>query len=293
MSIWSLLAGVVFAAETILSPLADELPAVNQYIPQPVRSFSALQTPSPTPPPKADQPLAGTPIPTPTIQTYQAKKSHYTIALLGDSMIDTLGPDAPHLKTKLSTLFPATTFTLLNYGVGGTNIDYGLERLTNPYTYLGNAIPSLLSQNPDVVIIESFGYNPYPFDVGAIDKHWMQLSAIVTILKTKLSGVKIVIAATIAPNSKVFGDGAPGLSFSPEQKQRQTDNIKQYLHSTVAFAKGEHLPLADVFHASLDGKGDGKLVYINGGDHIHYSDAGRALFAQKVADTIITNHLLE
>ena len=54
-----------------------------------------------------------------------------TIALLGDSMIDTLGPDLPHLKKELAKRFQKTQFTLLNYGAGATNIESGLSRLTN------------------------------------------------------------------------------------------------------------------------------------------------------------------
>jgi lysophospholipase L1-like esterase len=121
----------------------------------------------------------------------------------------------------------------------------------------------------------------------------MQLATIVDILKAKLPGVKIIIAATIAPNSTVFGDGAAGLSFSPQDKIERTTVIKQYLDSTVKFARSQQLPLADAYHPSLDANGNGKLTYINGGDHIHYSDAGRTFFAQKIADAIVANHLLE
>lgn len=287
MSLWSLFFGIVLAAETVISPLSDTVVTPSPSIPQPIRSFAALQMLTPTPTP------APTPIPTSTIQTYRTRKSHYTIALIGDSMIDTLGPTIPNLQTKLTALFPATTFTLLNYGVGGTNIDYGIERLINSYIYLGKTIPSLLSQKPDVVVVESFGYNPYSYDSGALEKHWLQLANMVDSLKKGIPSVKIIIAATIAPNSKVFGDGAPGLSFSSQDKIERTTVIKQYLDSTVKFALSQQLPLADAYHATLDGKGDGKLVYINGGDHIHYSDAGRAFFTQKIADAIVANHLLE
>lgn len=222
-----------------------------------------------------------------------SRKKHYTIAFLGDSMVDTLGPDVPHTKKALTALYPGTSFTLLNFGVGATNIDYGLQRVSNGYDYLGKEIPSVVSQRPDIVVVESFGYNPYSYDAGALDKHWLQLAAIVDSLKAQLPGVRIVIAATIAPNSKVFGDGAAGLAFDPADKVRRTTTIKQYLDSTVKFAKSQKLPLADAFHASIDSSGDGKLTYINSGDHIHYSDNGRNLFGSKVAEAIATNRLLE
>lgn len=287
----SLLAATVFAAEGVLSPLADE--AFVEPVQAPTVTFGQLTTsfapvgevlgaitePEPTPLP--------TPTPRPT------RKKSFTIALLGDSMVDTLGPDAPALKSKLSVLYPGISFQLLNFGAGGTNIDYGLERITNSYSYLGEQKPSLASQNPDIVVVESFGYNPYSFDEGSLQRHWMALAKIVDALKANIPGVQVIIAATIAPDAKTFGDGAAGVSFAAEDKWKRVDVIKKYLDNAVKFARGEGLPLADAFHPSLASDGNGREVYINQGDHIHYSDAGRALMAQKIAEAIISHKLLE
>ncbi len=301
MNVLSFLVTVVLAAEGIISPLADNFtpPVAPQNTARPSVTFGQL-TAAPAvlgaiapPPPPAILSSEQMPTPTPTAETRRAKKSSYTLAVLGDSMVDTLGPGVPHLQTKLSTLYSGTKFTILNFGVGATNIDYGLERLTRDYSYLGEPKPSLISQKPDIVVIESFGYNPYPFDEGAMEKHWLQLALIVETLKLQLPEVKIVIAATIAPNSKTFGDGAPGVSFDPIAKQEHVRVVKRYLENTVRFAQGQNLPLADAYHPSLDKNGDGILTYINGGDHIHYSDAGRALFAQKVVEAILDHRLLE
>jgi hypothetical protein len=301
MSLISTVVSLVFAAETIISPFPGYMQFVDSSPNKPAVSFSELKGPTPTPKARALTPAALpsltvpllTPAPTSKTATHKPQKARYTIALLGDSMIDTLGPDVPHLKSKLMKTYPGVTFTMLNFGVGATNIDYGIERLTNPYLYLGNPMPSLLSQKPDIVVVESFGYNPYSIDTGAIDRHWLSLADIVHRIKEQLPGTKIVIASTIAPNSRVFGDGAPGLSFDDNEKRQRTETIKKYLESTVRFARSEKLPLADIYHASVDKFGEGKLMYINSGDHIHYSDAGRELFAQKVTATIINNHLLD
>lgn len=272
MSFFSLLAGMVFAAETVLSPIPDGTPIVIPPPPQPEISFGqivAVPTPSPIPTPTSAPQVLG-------IQT-TARKS-YTIAFLGDSMIDTMGPGLPAVKNRLSSIYPATNFTILNYGVGGTNIDYGIQRITNGYTYLGNQIPSLASAHPDIVVLESFGYNPFPVENG-IDRHWLALSRAVDTLRSAIPGVRIVLAATIAPNSSVFGDGV--LNWNPEQKQQKVSEINRYIENAIKFAASQHIPLADAYHVS-----GGNTRYINAGDHIHYSDAGRALFAQKVVSAI-------
>ncbi len=305
MNVLSFIAFTVYAAETVVSPLPD-LP-VGGLPSRPTATFADIISPLPA----SGQVLGATaptptatPMPSPTVAPIKeitptptpanvSKKKNIVIAVLGDSMVDTLGPDVPHLKAKLSSLFSSVNFTVLNYGVGGTNIDYGLERTTSDYTYLNKHIPSLVSQRPDVVVVESFGYNPYPQPEGAIDRHWLALAKIVDMIKIQLPATKIVIAATIAPNAKVFCDGAAGISFSVEDKWKRVDVIKKYLESTVAFAKSQHLPLADAYHPSLQPDGNGNLAYINAGDHIHPSDSGRELFAQKVTEAITTNHLLE
>jgi len=291
----------VFAAESILlSPVPEdvlqafstETKQETRTVNKPLRSFGDISAPTPSsvPVPKVTVMETQTPTPTPT---RRAKKSTVTIALLGDSMMDTMGPNAPALLSILSKTYPATTFTIKNYGVGGTNIEYGIERITNGYTYLGNPFPALSAIHPDIVIVESFGYNPFPFDDGAMDKHWLSLAKIVDTLRSTIPNVKIVIGSTIAPNWNVFGDGAAGISFAPDDKKRRVDVIKKYLENAIKFANSQHLPLANAYQASLDSSGNGKLSYINPGDHIHYSDAGRVLFAQKIANAIIGSQLLE
>jgi lysophospholipase L1-like esterase len=291
MNLFSLFAGIVFAAETVLSPIPDGTPVVVPAPPKPDVSFGQIVAmPQPTPEViVVNTTVTPTPIPTqktqPTPPATAGKKS-YTIAFLGDSMIDTMGPGLPAVQSTLHNMYPATNFTLLNYGVGATNIDYGIQRITNSYNYLGNQIPSLASRSPDIVVLESFAYNLFSDADGGINRHWIALSTAVNSLRQNIPGVKIIIAATIAPNSKVFGDGAAGVSMDPVGKSEHTTLVKEYLDSTVKFAQGEHLPIADAYHASLDGSGDGILTYINGGDHIHYSDAGRALFAKKVVNAL-------
>jgi hypothetical protein len=289
MNLLSLFAFTIYAANTVISPIPEDVVTETPPPPKPDVSFGQIVTALPTPTPVVlGETIVATPTPTPIV----TKKQSYTIALLGDSMIDTLGPGIPALQADLKNMYPHTNFTLLNYGEGSTNIDYGIDRITNSYTYLASQIPALTSTNPDIVVVESFAYNPFP-DVSGVDRHWMALAHAVDTIHRNIPGAKIIIAATITPNSTVFGDGAAGIAFSREDKIQRTTVIKQYLDSTVKFAASQHLPLADAYHASLTANGDGNLTYINGGDHIHYSDAGRALFAQKVADVISANHLLE
>jgi len=287
MNLFAFFTFAVFAAEAVLSPLPDDGIAIPTPEPTPEVSFGQLLNYAPQVLGSATEEPQPTPTPTPLPH----RKNAYTIAVLGDSMVDTLGPGVPHLAARLHTFYPGVTFQLLNYGVGGENIDSGISRLTNDYTYGGTPVPALVSQHPDIVVVESFGYNPFIDPSNELDRHWLALAKIVDVLRNSLPGVKIIIAATIAPNSTVFGDGV--LNWNPTEKQEKVARVKRYLDNAVKFAKSQGLPLADAFHPSLDSTGNGKLLYINPGDHIHYSDAGRELFGRVVANAIVSAKLLE
>ncbi|MEK9143377.1 MAG: SGNH/GDSL hydrolase family protein [Patescibacteria group bacterium] len=292
MNIFGFLATVAFAAESVLTPLSD-------VVMKPAVSFADLMKTVSVVDEKGS--VQGTGKFFATIVAGEAavpdkrvtKESRYTIAFLGDSMIDTLGSDLALVQDELRRVYPLTAFTLLNYGVGGENIVSGLERVTRDTVYMGQHRPSLISEHPDVIVIESFGYNPFSFETGALQQHWLSLAYIVDAIKANLPDAKIVIAATIGPNSRTFGDGASGLSFSQVDKWQRTQTIKSYLENATRFAKSEQLPLADAYHPSLDSAGDGKELYVNPGDHIHYSDLGRQLFVRTVVHTIVNNKLLE
>ena len=198
-------------------------------------------------------------------------------------MVDTLGPGVPHLASKLKSMYPGVTFSILNYGVGASNIEYGIERLTNDYTYLNEHKSSLLSQNPDVVIVESFAYNHWNNSKSDLDRQWLAINKIIETIKLNNPHTKIVLSATIAPYCPTYTDGSANLP--PERKQIECDTVKAYLQNLVNFATSQKYPLADVYHASLNGS-DGNPKYINSGDHIHPSEAGKSLFAQLVTSKI-------
>ncbi len=293
MGLASLFAMTVFAAEVILSPLPDD--GIVSTLPQraPAVSFGQLTASggSQVLGAAVDEPAALQQPEKPADPGLPHRKNLYTIAVLGDSMVDTLGPDVPHLKASLRQRYPGVGFTLLNYGVGGKNIENGIFRLTSDYDYLDRHIPSLVSQKPDIVVVESFAYNPFIEAEGEVNRHWLALAKVVDILRQHLPNVDIVIAATIAPNSQIFGDGA--LHWNSTQKREKTDRINALLINAIRFAQSQRLPLADVMTPSRLADGNGNPDYINPGDRIHYSDAGRELFGKVVAKAIISHKLLE
>lgn len=260
----------------------------NSYVPTHTPTSSPAPTSTPTPSLRITNTQSIKPV---SLPSRTLKNNNVKIAFLGDSMTDTLGPTITEITDELKKTYPQINPTMYNYGVGGTNIDYGIERITKDYEYLGQKIPSLASVQPDIVVLESFAYNPYPFDTGAIDKHWMQIANAVDLLRQTIPNVKIVIAATIAPNAATFGDGV--LGYSTEGKYQKVQIIKQYLESTINFAKGENIPLANAYHPSLLANGNGNQKYIHAGDNIHPSDEGRKFFSQIVAQTILKANYLE
>lgn len=218
------------------------------------------------------------------------RKSFYTIALLGDSMTDTLGHDLPHLKNLLQNEYPQVNFALLNYGFGATDMLSGLSRLTSSTTYLGVYYPPLLSYQPDVIVVESFAYNHWGGEKSDLDHQWITIAKIIDTIKEKSPDSKIILASSIAPDYKTFGDGA--LNWPENLKWDAALITKAYLQNMVNFGTSEKYPLADAYHPSLNSEGNGQELYINQGDHLHPSDEGKILYSQKIVEAIKNNNLL-
>jgi len=215
-----------------------------------------------------------------------------TIAVLGDSMIDTLQQGLPQLAAALKKYYPNKKFNIINYGVGASNIEYGLFRLKNDYEYLGTKHPSLLSQKPDIIVLESFAYNNFGNSQSGIDRQWLGLGAITTTIRENLPNTAILLAATIAPNSIIFANDVPGLHFTALEKVEKASTIKLYLQNLINFAGSQNFPLADAYHPSLEGQ-EGNRLYINANDNIHPSGPGGELFCNIVAKAISDHNMVK
>ena len=218
-------------------------------------------------------------------------KSSYTIAILGDSMTDTLGKDLPHLSSLLKQNYPHKNFVLLNYGQGATNIDQGLYRLTHPTKYLDIDYPPLFHLNPDIIIVESFAYNHWGGELNDLNRHWLALVKIVDAIKNYSPETKIIMLATISPNPKIYGDGI--LNWPTNRKWDAVITTKAYLQNFINFANAAYLPLADAYNPSLNGDGHGDPKFINPTDNLHPSSEGKLLITQKIVDTIKSFNLIK
>jgi len=214
-----------------------------------------------------------------------------TIAVLGDSMIDTLKPNIPQLAIALKKHYPNQFFNIQNYGYGASNIEHGLFCLNNDHQYLGKNIPSLISQNPDLIVIESFAYNNFGNSQQGIDRHWLGLETITNIIKKESPNTNILLATTIAPNSIIFGNGIPDVNWTSLEKIEKTNTIKLYLQNTINFTTSQNFPLANAYTPSLI-NGQGNLDFISKSDSLHPSDSGAKFFCDILAKSIFDNKLI-
>lgn len=292
--------------EEFLSPLADgvvlgatslQYPAPS--IQPPVASSSAtsqfaslinevnqenLPKPSDLPNPSIPPTPSNSPNP-PSPKVYSNYSGTITIAALGDSITDLMGPELPYLKNYLKTYYPKAQFNLLNYGVGAQNIEMVEDRMTKDYDYQGKHISALTSLKPDLVIVESCAYNPFVDDGDYLNRHWTALSRVTDIIKSQM-GSKILILAAIAPAKAEFGQGPAGVNWPQEMSIHHATLINQYLDNALNFAKAANLYYVDAYHPSLLANGEGNQTYINQGDHIHQNVAGDEFIAKLLASRI-------
>lgn len=202
------------------------------------------------------------------------------VALLGDSMIDTLG-DFGALKERLKLLNEDLDWQIINYGVGSSNVNYGLYRLKNEYDYLGKHYQSLFDVNPDIVIVESFAYNH-----GDTPENNYQEGVKRILEELKKANKKVVFLATIAPNKANYARGAA--DWGDEYRAKEYEKTRRFMDLATDVAKKMNVSVVNAFHASMDNDKGGNERYINHGDWIHPSPEGGQFIADLLAPVIIS-----
>lgn len=238
-------------------------------------------TPAPTP----------TPTPEPPFTTYNPPKiadAHiYTVLLVGDSMTHALGPYGGRLTEWLHAKFKGKGFFVINYAYG-TNV-LSLPNFLNKETKTWDlTFPPILSRDYNVLIIESFGYNPlsdHPTEEGLKLQSAMLDQTMKTLIRAKPNSL-VVFMATIAPNLTHYGQNT--ISLTQEGRTREVNERVAYIKNHIAYAQSHNIPLINVYEKSLTPAGDGNLQYINSDDYIHPSSDGIELIS-----SIITNYLYD
>lgn len=240
-----------------------------------------------------------TPAPTP-YQYYTAPdiqpKDVYLVALVGDSMTKALGPHGGKFTEKLNQLYEQHDHDILvdNYSIGSTSLLTLDERLTESTEFDDDwTYPPLLERpNLDLIIIESFAYNPLSqFERDeALRKREQILSDTLIKIEENLPHTRIVFMSTIAPNTLKFAEISANLT--DEESKIQAEERMTYLQHHLDYAQTHQIPSINVYHQSLTMNGDGDLEYINPDDYIHPSAVGIEFISQKMAEFIYENELL-
>ena len=220
-----------------------------------------------------------TPVFTPTPSPVLLKKSTYSIAIFGDSMIDTMGENLEYLQKTLASKYPNTSFKLYNYGIGGQNIEQGLARFESSFVNRERNFPPIPALNPDILIIGSFAYNP--FSTHDRNRHYALLRDLLARAKTLSS--KIYLLAEIAPLRTGFGAGKNGVNMSEDTAYQHALNIIEQLDDVINLSAQENVPIINAYYASgIEGK-FGDPYYVNQDDGIHPSFAGHVFTAEIIA----------
>lgn len=270
----------------IYSPLAYA--SVVEPSPQPevlgtniVNSPEALPSPTLTPSPQPTQLVEMI-----TPEPIRLSKNSYSIAIIGDSMVDTMGERLEYLEHALKKKYPNVNFTLYNFGQGAQNVEDGLARLHNRLDHQDRRYPSLDEIKPDVLIVGSFSYNPFsPHDP---ERYKSSLSRFINEAKT-ISGQTYVLAE-IAPLKVGFGKGPGGVNWDDNTSYQQATKIIEQMETAIAVSQSESLPLINAFNPSQAG-GDksGNPKYVNSNDGIHPSVLGHEFMADIIANSLRLN----
>lgn len=211
------------------------------------------------------------------------KKASYSIAIFGDSMVDTMGENLEYLQKQLSIKYPATKFNLYNYGIGGQNVEQGLGRFDSVFVNRERRYPPLPALTPDVLIIGSFAYNP--FSIHDRNKHYTLYKELV--IKARSMSSRVYLLAEIAPLKIGFGKGKNGVNMLQDAASEQAMHIIEQLDDVINLSKAENIPLINVYYNSRIDGSYGNPYFVNKDDGIHPSVAGHSFTAELIVEKIL------
>jgi len=210
-------------------------------------------------------------------------RSEYAIAILGDSMIDTMGKDCKYLHDALEEKYPDVNFVIFNYGKGGRTVSQGLEDFDKPFKYKDRDYPSIADADPDIIIVGSFAYNLY--DPHDRDRHWVEYTRLVQ--KAQEVSPHVYMLAEIAPYRSGFGLGPNGIMWDPHTAWAYTGKIIEQLENVVSLSEALQVQLIDAYSASLViGTKEGQRALIDQSDNIHPSPEGHKFIAKMIVEGV-------
>ena len=209
-------------------------------------------------------------------------KDTYTIALYGDSMIDTMGEKLEILQKELYRSYPKTTFYLYNYGVGAQNIETGVARFENSFSNKERVYAPITTINPDIIILGTFAYNPFvPHD---LEKYKRDVGTLIQ--KAKNVSSQVYLLAEIAPKKTGFGQGEFGVNWPQEQAYQQSLLIIDQIRAAVSMAAAEGISVINAYQQSLLDDDFGNPIFVREEDGIHPSFEGHVLMAKTIISSL-------
>lgn len=218
----------------------------------------------------------------PNIETKTTPRTSYTIAIYGDSMVDTMGDNLEYLQKALFAIYPATNFKLYNYGIGSQNIEDGITRFENDFNYKERKFPSIVNLKPDIIVLGSFAYNP--FSIHDVQKHFNLLNQLA--LKAKKVTSQVYLLAEVAPLGQDFGKGEHGVNWPNDQAKNQALRIIDLLINVQKLSDAKNIPIFDAFSQTQQDDKFGSKSYVDDKDGIHPSVRGHVLMANLIARTL-------
>ena len=187
-------------------------------------------------------------------QVLGAQQRHLTVALFGDSMVDTMGTGAPTLKKALEDQNSGLDVTVFNYGIGAQTIEQGVARWDESYQCKDRNYPPVSQSGTEIIILESFAYNPIA--PQNTERYKEQLAMLFQ--KARTAWARIYFLAPIAPLGADFGRGEKGVNWSEAQALEHATLIKTYLEVGMDTAKAQGIPVIDAYRPGLTVSGFGE-----------------------------------
>lgn len=212
-------------------------------------------------------------------------KGNIKILVLGGTQTKLL-QNGESLITKLSQYYPKIKFDFVNYSSNQSDINYALAKTNDTFLENGTQQSSVIFQEPDILFIDTFGYDPELQDKTDVETQAQKLNNLANLVFSYNKSQNIFLT-NLLPTPSNFSNIFPN---DPNQQYSQATKTTENITVINKNLTDKNLPIIDITTPSLPDSVNTDQFLDN---NLVPTPAGLEMTEAKIMEYLISNQIID
>lgn len=213
-------------------------------------------------------------------------KGNIKILILGSTQTKLL-ENGNVLISKLSQYYPKIQFDFINYSTNQSSLDYALAKTNDTFLENGGLQKSVIFQEPDILIIDTFGYDKELLIKTNFETHLQKLNNLSNLVYSYNKSQNIFLS-NFTPSSSNFEATFPN---DANQQYAMASKNLEIINNLNKQILEKSLPLIDITAPSVEGLTNKNSRFLN--PDYTASASGVELTESKIIEYFTNNQIID